>query len=1229
MKYLTKLTLGLAILSVWGCSAPEKSERPRSTWVFRSVMDDRPRMLTAALHEDLWISYDVVAGNLYKAWKGGVNFDGAVYTTAHGPQPTSKGYAYLTDESTVPRWRIMQGHEELHYGIAYKGHRITNGHLELMYDLVIPDFARPISVTVSPEYVNNGNPGLERIIATRNVPEGVDMFLQQQLNSMPTATSYTTNSKFSVENSREVQIGEITLYAVDGSLQIKPNSETTLTTYFFLPSDDLTSVTADPVVLAGKDLIDQGDCKTCHNETVKTVGPSYTSISEKYGKSESIRNELAAKIISGGQGVWGEVPMTPHPDLMEEDALKMVDYILSLSEEEPTADASFLDVPSVTLDLHNDNHHESLPEVQLSGLRLQVYIINTIATQQAFEEGKEITFELIKELSGNPVLSGSSPGVHLVSRDDMGQFKDWIFHDYIGKITVEEERTYSFRLISDDGSRLLINGEVVIDNGGMHGNEAKDAEVTLRSGSNDIAVQYYQGGGGAAVSLQWANPETGEYEVVPGEVLSHDKTAYEEVVAFVHPSKLVRSIPGDQNILSGVHPAFDISQVRPDDFTPKVGGMDFMSDGSLIVSSWDSVGPVYKVENPGSANESDRKVTKIAFGLAEPLGLKVVEDTIYVLQKQELTKLIDLNNDGIIDEYRVVSNNWKVSSNFHEFAFGLAYRDGFFYGTLATAILPGGASADPQIPDRGKVLQINRFTGETDLIAHGLRTPNGIGEGVDGELFIADNQGDWLPSSKIVHVRNGAWYGSRSVDFEGTEGLKETLPVVWLPQDEIGNSPSQPLYLDKGPYAGQMMHGEVTHGGIKRVFVEKVRGSYQGAVFRFTQGLEAGVNRMIWGKDGSLYVGGIGNPGNWSTSGQLWYGLQKLTYNGNVPFEMLEVRAKSDGIELVFTEPIELGRGERAEEYQIDQWFYLPTENYGGPKMEYESLTIRSVNMNADRDRVFLELEGVKENHVVYVRLKTPFLSSSGKSLWTTEAWYTMNQIPPDRPGEKTASKPVAHNTLSEAERTAGWELLFDGKSISGWHNYNKSTVGPEWHIADESLVIGKSNSWTTDTGGDLVTEGEYEDFEFKMDWKIETGGNSGLIYNVVEDPEFGFSWITGPEFQLLDNLNHTTNRFIDTHRAGDLFGLKASDFVAVNPAKEWNTMRLVKKDNHVEHWLNGYKVLSYELQSDEWTEMLKGTKFEQMSAFGTAPRGKLALQDQGFKVWFRNIKIRNLDPVQ
>src|SRR5690606_19853381 len=197
---------------------------------------------------------------------------------------------------------------------------------------------------------------------------------------------------------------------------------------------------------------------------------------------------------------------------------------------------------------------------------------------------------------------------------------------------------------------------------------------------------------------------------------------------------------------------------------------------------------------------------------------------------------------------------------------------------------------------------------------------------------------------------------------------------------------------------GQMIHGEVTHGGIKRVFVEKVNGEYQGAVFRFIQGLEAGINRIAWGPDGSLYAGGIGNPGNWGQSDKLWYGLQRLKYNGKPAFEMLAVRAMSDGFEIEFTEPLQDGDGWNPADWEVRQWRYVPTADYGGPKVDDRALKVVATSVSDDRRKVALRIDGLKAGHVVYIHMNERYVSDTGLPLWSTEAWYTLNQIPSGQP---------------------------------------------------------------------------------------------------------------------------------------------------------------------------------------------------------------------------------------
>jgi cytochrome c len=186
----------------------------------------------------------------------------------------------------------------------------------------------------------------------------------------------------------------------------------------------------------------------------------------------------------------------------------------------------------------------------------------------------------------------------------------------------------------------------------------------------------------------------------------------------------------------------------------------------------------------------------------------------------------------------------------------------------------------------------------------------------------------------------------------------------------------------------------VTHGGIKRDFLEKINGKYQGAVFRFSQGFAAGVNRLRWGPDGALYVGEVGMaPGGWSWQDRT-SGLQKLTYNGKSTFEMLAVRAKPKGFEIEFTQPLGKEALSQLKNLIIHQWWYQPTPKYGGPKMDLMELKAARLTLSEEGTRLFLEIPGLKKEHVVYFRLPDTLKSASGQGLWSSETWYTMNEIP-------------------------------------------------------------------------------------------------------------------------------------------------------------------------------------------------------------------------------------------
>ena len=207
--------------------------------------------------------------------------------------------------------------------------------------------------------------------------------------------------------------------------------------------------------------------------------------------------------------------------------------------------------------------------------------------------------------------------------------------------------------------------------------------------------------------------------------------------------------------------------------------------------------------------------------------------------------------------------------------------------------------------------------------------------------------------------------------------------------------------------------------------------------------------------------------------------------------------------------------------------------------------------------------------------------------------------------------------TMTADEIKGGFHLLFDGNTFQGWHGYAGSDMTNRWLIRDGVLAINLAS----DKRADLVTDRKYQNFELRLDWNISTGGNSGIMFNVAEKPEFNRPWETGPEVQILDDQNHKDAG--DRRRAGDLYDLVASKTAMGNPAGEWNKSRLLVKDGLVRHWLNGVLTFEVQMWSPQWDALVAQSKFKVMPGFGTYRHGHIVLQDHGDLVRFRNIRIR------
>jgi hypothetical protein len=637
-----------------------------------------------------------------------------------------------------------------------------------------------------------------------------------------------------------------------------------------------------------------------------------------------------------------------------------------------------------------------------------------------------------------PNIDKLMPTIDWTSTADFGM-ADKFATEVSGYLNVATAGEYHFRLTSDDGARFLLDGTTVIDHPGRHGATPKDGTVALDAGPHALRIDHFDGEFDQRLKLEWQPPGADGFALVPNSVLSTDA----DVTRVTSPGRKecegVTDSPGDGLPLGGVHPDYTLTNLRPDGFEPQVTGMDWLPDGRLAISTWGGdresvLGEVYLVDGvTGTTDPSKVTYKKIAEKLTEPMGLAYVDGTVYVSEKDGLTALVDTNGDEVTDTYRTIAT-WPFGGNYHEFAFGLLYEKGYFYVTTGIAMVPGGATADPQpVPNRGSTLKISKDTGAVSYVAGGLRTPNGLGRGPGGELFVTDNQGMYVPTSKLVRIKQGAFYNHHTNPDGPYDDQPVTEPVLWLPHGEISNSPSNPLMLPNGTFAGQMVFGDVTYGGLQRAYLEKVGGEYQGAVFRMTQGLESGVSRISLGPDGAIYTGGIGWSGNWGQEGKLKYGLQKLAFDQSRTFDIHSMKAIRGGFELTYTQPLsDETAADLATKYNAEQWRYVATPQYGGPKIGQEDLAVTSATLSRDRRTVTLKLAGLKPGHVVYVHSPRPFASASGAQLWSTEAWYTLNRLP-----DGTTAPPEYEAESAQLSGGTGWNTNHTGYSGAGFVDRN------------------------------------------------------------------------------------------------------------------------------------------------------------------------------------------------
>ena len=308
--------------------------------------------------------------------------------------------------------------------------------------------------------------------------------------------------------------------------------------------------------------------------------------------------------------------------------------------------------------------------------------------------------------------------------------------------------------------------------------------------------------------------------------------------------------------------------------------------------------------------------------------------------------------------------------------------------------------------------------GELIPVCAGMRSPSGLGANRAGDMFYTDQQGNWVGTNTLHHMRRGAFFhhpeSLASMDLKGSPirgitGIPNGLPfpqamkrvpqlkppAVWLPYKKVGQSATDIMLDDSGgkfgPFDGQLFIGEFTLSSVNRVFLEMVGGEYQGACFPFREGFASAVLRLAQGRDGSVFAG-LSNRG-WSSLGTASYGLQRLAWTGKTPFEIQEMRARPDGFELVFTSPVDARTASDVTSYKLSSHTYIYHATYGSDEIQKKTLSITAAIVSPDNRRVTLKIEGLRE---LFVHELTAFgvRSPNGSPLLHAAAYYTLNRIP-------------------------------------------------------------------------------------------------------------------------------------------------------------------------------------------------------------------------------------------
>lgn len=451
----------------------------------------------------------------------------------------------------------------------------------------------------------------------------------------------------------------------------------------------------------------------------------------------------------------------------------------------------------------------------------------------------------------------------------------------------------------------------------------------------------------------------------------------------------------------------------PENVVLEASAVQMMPSGKLAVAS--RRGEIWMISDPLADQVTAAQFHRFAHGLHEPLSLAEKDGWLYVTQRPDVSRLRDADGDEMADEFEVVADGWEITGDYHEYAFGSKFdANGDIWVVLCLT-----GSFDSKELYRGWCVRV-KPDGSTEPTTSGIRSPGGIGANAVGDIFYTDNQGPWNGTCHLKHLIPGKFLGHPG-GFDWYEQAKETLgsrprmpesetrsldqadlipefevPVIMFPYNKMGKSASG-VTCDTtggkfGPFENQLFVSDQSASTVMRVFLEKVRGHYQGAVFPFRKGFASGNVATEITADGSMFVGGT-NRG-WGSVGPKPFSLERLNWNGNMPFEIREMRATKNGFDLAFTQAVDPDSAGNTGSYQLGTYTYIYQSSYGSPEVDHTTPSIVSATVSNDRMRVSLVVDGLMRGHVHELHADG-IRNHKGTPLLHAEAYYTLNYLVP------------------------------------------------------------------------------------------------------------------------------------------------------------------------------------------------------------------------------------------